>query len=70
MEYLQNFAKLLNTSALTEGLLTGEPLRLRITSLLLFLHLIKLFKVFHVSLELLERVLCQFSLEIVFIIKT
>ena len=44
----------LNTSAMPEASLTVEPLRFRITSLLVFLHRLKLFKVCQVSVELFE----------------
>ena len=53
---------LLTTSAMTEGSLTEEPLWSSITSSLIFLQRIKLFKVFHVSGELLARALSDFSL--------
>ena len=40
---------------MAEGSLIEEPLWFRVTSLLVFQHQIKQFKVFHVSLELLEH---------------
>ena len=46
---------LLNSSAMAVGSLIEDPLWFRVTSLLVFLHRIKQFKVFHVSLELLEH---------------
>ena len=46
---------LINTSAMTEWSLTVEPLWFMITCLLVFLHRIKLFKVFQVSFESFEH---------------